>query len=415
MVLLSGTAAAQAANLLSYPFLTRLYTPTDFGGLAIFIAASAIPGAVACGRFDLAVPTAPRWGRFAIFWLCLAISAGLGLVSILGAALYWWWSGTAADPVMPPLLGLCVFLTGFTSTAQLYLMRHDRYRLSSASLLARTGSTVLMQVGLAFVWRTPLALVLGYAFGFAVQGAMLAAAIWQAAPPGRPRLGPMRVMFRRYRRQVGIDIPSTFIAALSNNMMNFLLLSLFSQRILGFYSLGNRIAIMPLQLFNDSLSQVFFQKAARSQEETGGFWAQMKFNVLVSGLLSIGVLVGILIFAQPFITLYLGKNWEPAADILLILAPMLAMRSLCMSIATAVFVLKKPSWLLFHNIANAGVLLVAYAIARTFGVEPYVFFRIAAALLFVEYLVFTLFLLGVVFRMRVRPAAGAVSLRTSLP
>ncbi len=400
MVLLSGTAAAQAANLLSYPLLTRLYTPADFGGLAIFIAAAAIPGAVACGRFDLAVPTAPRWGRFAIFWLCLVISAGLGLVSILGAALYWWWSGTAADPVMPPLLGLCVFLTGFTNAAQLYLMRHDRYRLSSASLLARTGGTVLLQVALAFVWRTPLALVLGYSFGLMLQGIMLGSAIWRGASPGRPRAGPMRVMFRRYRRQVGIDIPSTFIAALSNNMMNFLLLGLYGQRILGFYSLGNRIAIMPLQLFNDSLSQVFFQKAARAQEETGGFWTQMKFNVLVSGLLSLGVLVGIWLFARPFITLYLGRDWAPAADILLILAPMLAMRSLCMSIATAVFVLKKPSWLLFHNIANAAVLLVAYAIASRLGIGAYAFFRLAAIALFVEYLAFTLFLVSVVFRSR---------------
>lgn len=398
MVLLSGTAAAQVANLLSYPLLARLYSPADFGGFAIFIAASAIPGALACWRFDLAVPTAPRWGRHAILWLCIAISIGMGLVSIAGAALYWWWARVAADPLMPPLLGLCVFLTGFTGSLQLYLMRHDCYRISSASLLLRTGSTVLTQIGLAFVWRTPMALVIGYSIGFAAQAILLGTTVWRLVPPAPPRWRHMRALFRCYRRQVSIDIPSTFISALTQNLMTFLLLILFNNRVLGFYALGNRIAIMPLQLFNDALSQVFFQKAARAQEERGEFWNEMKFNILTSGLLSIGVLIGIWLFARPFITIFLGERWAPSATMLLILAPMLAMRGLCLSIMTAVFVWRKPGWLFVHNIASALALCIAFVVARTGGLGVFAFLGWAASLMFVEYLAFALLLVLVSYQ-----------------
>ncbi len=393
IVLFSGTAAAQAANLVSYPFLARLYTPSDFGVFAMFIAVSAIPGAIACLRFDLAVPIAPQRGRFAILWLCYALSAAMGAISALGSVIYWEVVGAQMNAALPLLLGLCVFLTGFCASSSLYLMRHDAYKLNSASLLIRTGATVLIQIGLAYVWREPIALIIGFTTGFALQAVTLGWAIHRHVPPGRPRPRQMLALFYRFRRQVAVDIPSTFIASVALNMMTFLLLALFDDRIVGFYALASRIAIMPLQLFNDALGQVFFQKAARAYELTGRFWNEMKFNLLTSGLLSVGVLVGMWLFARPFITIYLGRTWEPAADMLIILAPMLAIRSLVMSIATTVFVLRKPQWLLVHNIGNVSAMGLAYAAAVTGQMQSAEFLSVAAWVLSVEFAIFGIWLI----------------------
>ena len=390
-VLFSGTAAAQLANLASYPILARLYSPSDFGVFAMFVAVSAIPSAIACARFDLAVPTAPSAGRFAIMWLCIVIAAGMGVASALVSAIYWYIAApTGLSPSMPLLLGLCVSLTGFCAAASLYLMRHDRYRMNSASLLMRTGTAVLVQIGLAFIWRDPLSLIVGFTAGLAAQALLLAWTIHMHEPIGRARRSQMRALFRRYRRQVTVDIPSTVIAALSANLLTFIILILYGEHVLGFYSLGQRIAIMPLQLFNDALSQVFFQKAARSQERVGHFWNEMKFNLLVSGLLSLGVLFGIWIFARPFIVIYLGRDWEPAADILLILAPMLAVRSLCMSVASAVFVLKRAHWLFAHNVANAAALGAAFLAASILDLDLHPFLWVTVAMLMFEYGLFAL-------------------------
>ena len=155
LIIFGGNGAAQIANLLGYPILARLYSPQEFGTFGLFVAAVTIPGMVACGRFEFAIPTAPRWGAAAVLWLCIAASAIVGLVSMGGAELY-----SLAHPAMfkstlPLLFGGCVFLTGVCAANSLFLMRHERYRVVSMSVLVRTASAVASQVALAFVWAAP--------------------------------------------------------------------------------------------------------------------------------------------------------------------------------------------------------------------------------------------------------------------
>lgn len=405
-VLFTGTVAGQLINLASYPLLARLYSPADFGVFATFVAAAAIPGAIACGRFDLAVPTAPKWGRFAILWLCIAMSCASGIVSAAGAALYWFAEDGSVAWEMPLLFGLCVALTGFCAAGSLYLMRHDLYRMSSAGMVMRTAGAVAAQIGLGLVWKTPLSLIVGFAAGLGAQALMLGWTIWSRVPPGWPRPLRMRALFERYKPQVTVDIPSTLIAAVSLNLLTFILATFYGQRVTGFYALAQRIAILPLQLFNDSLSQIFFQKAARAQEERGHFWSEMKFNLMTSGLLSVVVLVLLLLVARPFISVYLGRDWEPAADILILLAPMLAMRSLAMSVATTVFVLRRAHWLLVHNVVNAMVLVITIVMAQAFHFGVLQFLTLAVVLLFIEYGAFASFL-------ALQARSGAASARSS--
>jgi O-antigen/teichoic acid export membrane protein len=394
MIILTGNGAAQAVNLLSYPLLTRLYTPHEFGVFAMFVAASAVPGAIACGRFDLAVTTAPKAGRYGILWLCAAIAAAVGLLSIGAAALYWQLSGRGTGMLLPLLLGLSVTLTGVCSAQSMFLMRHDRYRAQSLSVLTRTGGAVLAQIGLGLVAATAMSLILGFVFGLLAQALLLAGVIWLRLDPRWPRLRDMRAMFFRFRHQVAVDIPSTLIAAFSLNLLTFLLAALYDTRTVGFYSIGNRLAIVPLALFNDALSQTFFQKAARAKETKGHFWDEMKFSLVTSALLSVAVLAGIVLLARPFITMYLGRQWAPSADMLIILAPMLAVRSLTMSIGTTVFVMRSAHWLFIHNVANVVTTLSAYGISVWLGLSALNFLIVASALLTIEYALFAVFLIA---------------------
>lgn len=406
MIILTGNGAAQAVNLLSYPILARLYSPQAFGLFAMFVAAASIPSAVACGRFDLQVPTAPRCGRFGIFWLCLMIASGVGIVSIAGAAVYWRLSGTRAAASLPFLLGLSVFLTGACSAMSMFLMRHDQYRAQATSVLSRTGGAVIVQILLGLLVATSFSLIAGFVCGLIAQALLLALVIWRRINPAPPRVRAIRAMFFRFRPQVTVDIPSTLIAAFSLNLLTFLLAALYDQQTVGFYSIGNRMAIVPLALFNDALSQTFHQKAARAKELKGHFWDEMKFSLVASALLSVAVLAAIVLLAKPFITIYLGKKWAPAADMLIILAPMLAMRSLTMSIGTTVFVMRAAHWLLIHNVANVLTTVVAYAIAAFLGLSSLNFLIVASALLTAEYAFFAAFL---IYKARLASRATLVS------
>lgn len=404
-MLFTGTAAAQAINLGSYPFLARLYSPVDFGGFAVFVAAASIPAAIACARFDLAIPTAPHHGRLAVLWLSYSAAGLVALLSGAVGAAYWLWMGTHGALALAVLLLVAVAVTGFCNATTLFLMRHDHYRLTSASIFFRTLASVVAQLGLAFVMRDSWGLILGYCAGLLAQAAMLLPRLARALGSSRPRLRPMRAMYGRYKRQVSADIPGTLVGALALYTLPFFIQFLYGPAAVGFYALGQRIAVTPLQLFNDSLSQIFFQKAARAEQERGDFWREMKFNLLISGFLSAAVLLAILLLARPAISIYLGEGWEPSATILIILAPMLAIRSVTMSIATTVFVVRKAHWLLLHNVASMLVLTVAFVAAYLSGASLNAFLAMLTVLSGIEFAAFGALLIHAAWK-RAAPSAA---------
>jgi len=407
-MLFSGTVAGQVLNLASYPLLARIYSPAAFGAFATFVAATAIPSSIACLRFDLAVPTAPNWGRFAILWLCIFVSAAAGLICILGSAAYWVIFERSFDPFLPLLFGVTIFVTGFCLAATLYLMRHDQYRSTSVSAVARTGATALTQLGLGIVSPTSFSLIVGSVVGLVVQGVMLAWSMWAHARPRAPRRSSMVVLFTRYRRQVAIDIPGTVLAIGSMNMPTFVIAALFGQRIVGYYGFAQRIAILPLQLFNDSLSQVFFQKAARAHEESGHFWPELRFNLIVTGFVSLGTVAGIWLLAKPVIALYLGAQWLPVATILIVLAPMLGIRSVAYSITPSIFVLRRVHWRFIHFVIEAVLHAVCYVAAIWQGLTAIQYLILLSVLFALEWMRFLVQMVIAARKVR-RPAAAGVA------
>src|SRR5690606_7807845 len=55
IILMTGTTVAQAIPITITPILTRMYSPEDFGVLALFVAITAILGSIANGRYELAI------------------------------------------------------------------------------------------------------------------------------------------------------------------------------------------------------------------------------------------------------------------------------------------------------------------------------------------------------------------------
>jgi len=90
VTLITGTAVAQAIPVAISPILTRLYSPEDFGVLALFIAITSIISVFATLRFEIAIPQAKHSRDAAAvtalsLLLCTSISLFLLIiVSLLG-------------------------------------------------------------------------------------------------------------------------------------------------------------------------------------------------------------------------------------------------------------------------------------------------------------------------------------------
>lgn len=395
---LTGTVLAQAINFLSYPFIARIYSPADFGVFALFLTAASVPGVISAWRFDLVIPTVSRIGYVAAYWLCIGLSLVSGIAAGAASALFSLISSSGWGSLFPMLVGLAVSFTGICAASTMYLLRQDGYRTTSAGIVTRTAVVVWAQISLAFWWRDANGLIIGYCLGFAAQVFVLVVAAERTLPAKLPRLRHLLAIFYRYRKQVAIDVPSTIIGALSLNLMAPLLILLFGNSIAGIYALAVRVAIIPMQVFNDALSQVFFQKAARAQNIRGNFWPEFKFSLLTSGMISLVVVIGIYLFAEPFVRFYLGSAWAQSGTVLTILAPMVGLSSVCMSLATSVFVLKRVHWLLFLNLATAGAQLLAFGISQALGLELNAFLTLTATVMGATYSIFILCLVRAVRR-----------------
>ena len=403
-VLLFGNAAAQLVNLASYPALTRLYTPVDFGGFALFLTAIGILGPIACARFDIAVQSARDWQLPTVWRQAMRMNLLIAAGTAAALAIYSLATGRLGLD-LALLVAAAVALSGYTLAALALLVRQERYKLYSQSLLARSMTTAVAQVALWLVLPQALGLILGFCAGFAVQAVILAAALrgiaWR-----RSTAAHRKAIAARYRRQMATDVPSTLLTGAVINVMALLLLDLYSRAEVGFYSLAFRVAVLPLALISGSLSEVFFQKASASYRRTGGFWKEVRLNILSTAALSLVIFVPMALLARPVFGFAFGEQWLPAADLLVLLAPMLAVRFVSASIQTAPLVIGRASWLLAQNFGLIAAIALAFGLAKREGLAIESYVLLTSLLMAAVYGAFLLFV-ALTVRRRYRSAAGA--------
>lgn len=411
-VLLFGNVAAQLINLGSYPVLTRLYSPSDFGGFALFLTAVGILGPVACARFDLPIQSSKDWQLPAVFRHALRMNVAVSVIATVLAAAYGMVTHTLGID-LALLVGLGVFLSGYSLAALALLVRLERYPLYSRSLMVRSLGTAAAQIGLWMLFPEALGLILGFCLGFAAQAASLWWSLHQVQWR-RSTAKHRRAIVARYRRQVMTDIPSTLVQGAVLNIMNVLLLALYSRVEVGYYSLAFRVAVLPVSLISGSLSEVFFQKASASYRARGTFWNELRFNIVVSAVLSLFIFAPLALLAHPLFAIAFGRGWLPAADLLVLLLPMLTVRFVSLTIQTAPLVIGRANWLLAQHLGLMSAILAAFFVARGghWPIDRYVL--ITALLMTTVYLAFVLFVASRVWR-RYRTPSEHGSRRVAKP
>ena len=101
-VLVGGTVGLQVLTLLAAPLLTRLYSPEDFGLLAVYASVLALIGVISSLRYELAVPL-PEDDVEAANVATLSLIL-VGLSALLTGVLAWQLGPAIADLLGVPVL-----------------------------------------------------------------------------------------------------------------------------------------------------------------------------------------------------------------------------------------------------------------------------------------------------------------------
>ncbi len=328
--LVSGTTLAQLITILTAPFITRLFAPEAFGLLNVFSSMITIVAVVICLRYEFAI-ILPEDDEDAanLVGVCVLIAFGISLLIgvfllVLGRPLV----NLLKAPNIYPFLWLIpigLMIQGLFQALNYWNTRTKRFGRLSIARVAASSTTSALPIFLAFIGQaTAASLVFSYVAGTFVYACALGAQVLKESGAFFYRFiqrTRMLVNLKRYRKFPLVDSWGSFINNLSWQLPSLMLLYFFSATVVGYYSLSNRLILLPLTLLGNSIAQVFYQRSAelRSNPLNLSKSVQLVFHRLAAIGLYPAVILAI---AGPqLFGIVFGANWVEAGRYSQILSP----------------------------------------------------------------------------------------------
>lgn len=371
-VLVGGTAGAQLLTVLASPLLTRLYTPADFGLLAVYASLLALINVISSLRYELAIPLAEddaEAANVAALSLILVV-----LSTLLSGVLVWLLGSAIAEALGVPalvdylwLLPVGVLLGGAYNVFNYWSVRTKRFTTIAGTRLRQALVTIAIKLaafklgGIALLY----AQVAGASVGTtslarpALASAGFRQVSWRgiAKAAGRYRRFPYFSTWAGFANTAGLQLPPIMLAAL------------FGPAASGLFSLAYRVLTLPLSLIGGAIGQVFFSNAAEAHRK--GQLAPLVVS-LHAKLALIGMppaLILILLGPELFAFVF-GAPWRQAGEFACWLAPWLYLVFVTSPLSTVSTVTERQKQGLIYHAIQLISRVIAIAIGGWIGNLP---------------------------------------------
>jgi O-antigen/teichoic acid export membrane protein len=346
--MMTGTAIAQAIPFLISPILSRLYTPEEFGTLALFMSVAAIIGVISTGRYELAIML-PEKKRDAhnLLILSLCISLVVSLLTLLLIIIFKQQIVTFFEsPEIGPwlyLVPVMVLSMGVYQTFNYWSTRNKTFRLNAASRISQSVVASSGQLALGVAKTGSAGLIAGVILGQITAALVLA---WKTMMhPGELRQSVNRTKIRenaeKYTNFLRINTPHAFVDRLKDEGIVYLVIYFFTKTILGSYAFAYRILKAPVGLIGSSLYQVFYEKASRAVDEgtpIRPMVLKIYRNLFLLGFPVFGL---VFIYTPQLFSFIFGDKWLMAGEIAQILLPWLFLNFLATPVSCLTVVMNK--------------------------------------------------------------------------
>lgn len=329
-VLAVGTAVGQLAVLIAIPFLARIYSPGEFGALAILTTVSNIAFAVACLRFDQALVSAPDGDVPSLILACLTgclitatIAGGVVWMLGLGAGL------GLASWMAAVLIGCTALLAGLSQAFAAWSLRRGAVH-HSAIVRASQGTAF---VGLALI--SSFGMLWAHALSF-LAGLMLV-----RAP--REKWNVAWTVIRAQWRFPLMSLPGAALDVVGYSCVIWVIVSFYGETEAGHYSQIQRLVGAPLMLAAISLGQVLLRRSAMLLESEGKPAVQKELHRAFAVMIGGGVLALVLLAlaGQQVFGWLLGPEWRTDGSFLLMIGIAVTVRACVSPLSTALIALRR--------------------------------------------------------------------------
>lgn len=275
-VLASGTVIGQLIQILATPILTRLYSPSEFGVLAVFVGLLGPITVVACLRFEMAIPLPKRDGAaYQVVGLAFCI---LLLITLITGVVGFWLGNNSLGKIGGDslrryywLLPIAVFLGGLYQLSSMWAIRKKAFGVIAKTRVQQGLGAISTQAGLGLVKFGSLGLILGQVLGQAIGLVRLTDNLLRDYRSNSisVNMRGMRWALCRFKRFLKYDSLASLLNTAGAQVPAILFAALFSPAIAGAYLLSVRILSAPITLIGKTLVQALLPNVieARYQDQ----------------------------------------------------------------------------------------------------------------------------------------------------
>lgn len=394
-VLAGGKGSALLISLLLTPIISRLFSPADFGVVALLITVSNLIGDVSTLNYQLAI-VLPKSIRKSVKVLTLSKTVLFFMVLLLFSI----WTGLwviGMDLPFEKTLGVWVwaipFMVGIIGMGQVRnaaLTRSKEFGVISRSDIGQAVATTGSRIGLGALFGSSVwGLASGYIFGLVVRLFMLRGRnnIYKNLNSTRSGWRQQLVVAREYRDFPLLNVPSALLSGVSAKLPVLMLGIWLGPAVVGLYAMADRLIRGPVDAVGIGLRRVYLQKVAEleaSGADISRAFRKTSLVLLVTGVVPFGLLW---MFGEQVISFVLGDQWKDTGRFAEILAPWFCAMWVSAIVAPTMTVRRKQgAWLILQIIvliSRAGSLGWCYVSDATaeYTLELFVVVNVALAVM----------------------------------
>jgi len=390
LILVGGTTIAQILPIALSPILTRLYTPEDFGTLAIFVAITSVLSVISCGRYELAImlpekdEDAINVAAVAFLFNIFVSTSFLIFISLFGSWLLNLLNAKNLGKLIY-LAPLTVFLMGTFNILNYTNNRFKLYKDISKANIYKSIAGAVVQIVMGFFKTGALGLISGqFASQLVSNGKLFLNVKVHLKNIEKRKIKEMSIRYLKFPKY---SLWAGLLNTASYQIINLVIGKFYGQEQLGQYYLSLRILGIPTLFIGSAISQVFFKQALDEKSRTGNIEKTFKNTLKKLTILSVPIFTLIFLISKPIFAIVFGKNWEAAGEYTMILTPMFAIRfvSSALSITTSIYQTLKVEILINLLLIIIPILLISLTL------KFLVFITLYSFVLSIMYLLFMVF------------------------
>jgi O-antigen/teichoic acid export membrane protein len=363
LILLAGGVLAQALPLLLGPWLTRLYSPADFGLYHLFAAVAANVAVVACARYEFALPLATAEPEAAsLRALCqrlLLASTVLAAVGGLGWAM-------AIGQAWPLWLPAAVGSLGLVSLATLNATRAQAFHRLAIARVLQHGGGALAQLGAGLLHAGVTGLIVA-----PVAAACAAVAVLGWPGPARAARAQWLAMARQHRSFPLLNTPHAFLGALQDTLAVAMIAASLGPAAAGAWGLALRYLKAPATLVGGAVSQALYPRLAPAEGQAAACSAAGRALVLRTMLLLAALATPLVLLlwglGPALFTWAFGAAWADAGVLARSLALYIGLHFVASPLGVVTLAWQAQAWALKLALVGQGVFVIALAAGLAWG------------------------------------------------